>query len=133
MAVHCWGDRVHGKDTAQVQCMPTARKQNVKKEWRKKRGDWQGFRRNYGEAPVKITTGYCSWKLYFFFRVACNGFLPRLLSGFAMNTRRQVIDASRSELMDTTWHSFNERVGNCVTLGILLDHRNFIFSIIFLV
>lgn len=106
MAAHCCGDRVHGKDTARTQCVPAARRQNAKRNGKKKKkiSDWRGggFRRNYGEAPVKITTGHCSWKLHFFFRVGRNGFLTGLLSDFAVNTRRQVIDASPSELIDAT-------------------------------
>lgn len=80
------------------------KKERQEKRKRKKISDWRGggFRRNYGEAPVKITTGHCSWKLHFFFRVARNGFLTVLLSDFAVNTRRQVIDASPSELIDAT-------------------------------
>ena len=91
----------YGANTMRA-CGKKAERKKERQE--KKISDWRGggFRRNYGEAPVKITTSHCSWKLHFFFRVARNGFLTGLLSDFAVNTRRQVIDASPSELIDAT-------------------------------
>lgn len=63
------------------------KKERQEKRKRKKISDWGGggFRRNYGEAPVKITTGHCSWKLHFFFRVA----RQRLPHGSSFRLRRE--------------------------------------------
>lgn len=72
------------------------------------------FRRNYGEAPVKITTGHCSWKLRFFFGMATATRLPlspwyfSFFQAFETNIRRR----HRNWLTPTNvlhkWRKFNE-------------------------